>query len=514
MLSFFNSWKQDLPAGLVVFLVALPLCLGIGLASTSVEGVVGLPNVMTGIIAGIVGGTLVALFSNSKLGVSGPAAGLITIILAALQQLGSYEIFLLAVVLSGAIQFFMAFIGFGSIANYVPNAVIKGMLAAIGITLILKEIPHLVGYDKDFFGDESFWQFDGHNTFSELYYALDAFELGAVIISVISVMILLFFDSNKVKQYKWSTFLPGALLVVLIGILLNQYVLGSLSITGKHLVSIPRLASIEDFMAIFHSPDWTQIGNSQIWIIAITIALVGSLETILSVEATDKLDPKKNKTNPHRELKAQGIGNFVSGLLGGLPITQVVVRSSANIAAGGQTKLASLIHGILLLISVVFIGDLLNLIPLSALAAVLILVGYKLAKWSLFKEMYQKGWSQFIPFISTIFAILLTDLLKGIGIGIMIAIFYILKRNYLNHFTLEANHDACTIYLAEEVTFLNKGGIIEVLQQNKEKRITVDGSRTKSIDLDVLEAIHEFKFNAELDGRHSITLINLDGKIL
>jgi len=372
----------------------------------------------------------------------------------------------------------------------------------------------LVGYDKDFFGDESFWQFDGHNTFSELYYALDAFELGAVIISVISVMILLFFDSNKVKQYKWSTFLPGALLVVLIGILLNQYVLGSLSITGKHLVSIPRLASIEDFMAIFHSPDWTQIGNSQIWIIAITIALVGSLETILSVEATDKLDPKKNKTNPHRELKAQGIGNFVSGLLGGLPITQVVVRSSANIAAGGQTKLASLIHGILLLISVVFIGDLLNLIPLSALAAVLILVGYKLAKWSLFKEMYQKGWSQFIPFISTIFAILLTDLLKGIGIGILIAIFYILKRNYLNHFTLEANHDACTIYLAEEVTFLNKGGIIEVLQQNKEKRITVDGSRTKSIDLDVLEAIHEFKFNAELDGRHSITLINLDGKIL
>lgn len=509
MYTFLKSWRQDLPAGLVVFLVALPLCLGIGLASTSVLGQDGLPSVMTGVLAGIIGGTVVAFLSNSRLGVSGPAAGLITIVLAAIQELGSFDAFLLALVLAGIIQFTLAFIGFGMLANYVPTAVIKGMLAAIGITLILKEIPHLLGYDKDFFGDESFWQLDGHNTFSELFYALNAFEPGAVLIGLVAVILLLLFDSKWVKKNSWSTYIPGALVVVVFGMVANQFFKGNLHLSGKHLVQIPDLQSWRQFKSIFHTPNWAQIENSKVWIIAFTLAIVGSLETLLSVEATDKLDPKKNKTNPHRELKAQGIGNLVSGLIGGLPITQVIVRSSANITAGGQSKLSAIIHGLLLIFSVLFLGRVLNLIPLAALAAVLVLVGYKLAKWSLFVEMYQKGLAQFIPFITTIFAVLLTDLLKGIAIGVLVAIFYVLKRNYQNHFTKEDSVEGFKLILSEEVTFLNKGGILEALEKHKSKRIIIDASRTKSIDLDVLEALQEFKFNAEQEGRPEIIFINL-----
>jgi len=509
MLSFFKFWKQDLPAGLVVFLVALPLCLGVGFASTNIAGQEGLPNVMSGIIAGVIGGTIVALFSGSRLGVSGPAAGLITIVLAALSDLGSFDAFLLAIVLAGIIQFILAFVGFGLLANYVPTVVIKGMLAAIGITLILKEIPHLLGYDKDYFGDESFWQFDGHNTFTELFYALKAFDAGAIILGIVALLILLIFDTKMVKAKSWAMYIPGALVVVVVCIFSNQFLLGSLQVSGKHMVEVPRLASMQQIKMIFHSPDWLQISNTKVWVVAITLALVGSLETLLSLEATDKLDPKKHKTNPHRELKAQGIGNLVSGLIGGLPITQVIVRSSANIAAGGQSKLAAIVHGFLLLISILFLSSVLNLIPLAALAAVLVLVGYKLAKWSLFVEMYQKGLPQFIPFVSTIVAVLFTDLLKGIGIGILISIFYILKRNFQNHFTKEETKDACIIILAEEVTFLNKGGILDALQNSKNKSVVIDASRTKSIDIDVLESLQEFKFNAEQEGRQQITFINL-----
>lgn len=509
MFTFFKTWKQDLPAGLVVFLVALPLCLGIGLASTSVEGVSGLPNVMTGLIAGIVGGTIVALISGSKLGVSGPAAGLITIVLSAIQELGSYEAFLLALVLAGLIQFVLAFVGFGTLANYVPNAVIKGMLAAIGITLILKEIPHLIGYDQDFFGDESFWQFDGHNTFSELFYALNAFEMGAIVIGIGAICILLFFDSKWVKNKSLSTYVPGALVVVVFGVVVNQFFLGAASVNGKHLVVVPQLGTITQLKQIFHHPDWSLFSQPKIWVTAFTLALVGSLETLLSVEATDKLDPKKGKTNPHLELKAQGIGNLVSGLIGGLPITQVIVRSSANISAGGQSKLAAFIHGVFLIVAVLFLSGLLNLIPLAALAAVLILVGYKLAKWSLFIEMYRKGLSQFIPFMTTIIAILFTDLLKGIAVGILVSVFYILKRNYQNHFSKVETEDQLELILSEEVTFLNKGDIMNVLYKQKDKRIVIDASRTKSIDQDVLEALQEFKFNAEQEGRQQIIFINL-----
>lgn len=429
-MGLFKFWKQDLPAGLVVFLVALPLCLGIGLASTSVEGITGLPNVLTGIISGIIGGVIVAVFSNSRLGVSGPAAGLITIVLAAIQELGSFQSFLLALLLSGVIQILLGFIRFGLLATYVPTAVIKGMLAAIGITLILKEVPHLLGYDKDFFGDESFWQFDGHNTFTELFYALNAFELGAVIIGVFSIAILLLFDSKFLKSKKWVTYIPGALVVVITGILLNLAYSTPMKLSELHMVQLPVIHQFSELMSILNYPDFSQIFEPKIWVVALTLALVGSLESLLSVEATDKLDPKKHKTDPNKELRAQGVGNLVSGLIGGLPVTQVIVRSSANIAANGQSKLSAIFHGFLLLIALLFLGPILNLIPLAALAAVLILVGYKLAKWSLFVEMYQKGLNQFIPFIVTIFGILLTDLLKGIGIGILVAVFYVLKSKF------------------------------------------------------------------------------------
>ena len=505
----FKFWKQDLPAGLVVFLVALPLCLGIGLASTNVEGISGLPNVLTGIIAGIIGGVIVSIFSNSRLGVSGPAAGLITIVLAAIQELGSFQAFLLALMLSGVIQIILGFVRFGILATYVPTAVIKGMLAAIGITLILKEFPHLLGYDKDFFGDESFWQFDGHNTFSELFYAFNAFELGAVIIGILSVAILILFDTKALKSKNWTTYIPGALVVVIMGILLNLVFSSNLKLSEQHLVQLPIIHHFKELTAILNTPDYSQIFSVKIWTVALTIALVGSLETLLSVEATDKLDPKKHKTDPNKELRAQGIGNLVSGFIGGLPITQVIVRSSANIAANGQSKFAAIVHGLLLLISLLFLGPILNHVPLAALAAVLILVGYKLAKWSLFVEMYNKGLSQFIPFIVTIVSILLTDLLKGIGIGILIAIFYVLKRNYQNHFTLVEDEESVKLLLSEEVTFLNKGGILEVLHRSKGKRIVIDASRTKSIDQDVLEALQEYKLNAELASKQEIVFINI-----
>ena len=383
------------------------------------------------------------------------------------------------------------------------------MLAAIGITLILKEIPHLIGYDQDFFGDESFWQFDGHNTFSELFYALNAFEMGAIVIGIGAICILLFFDSKWVKNKSLSTYVPGALVVVVFGVVVNQFFLGAASVNGKHLVVVPQLGTITQLKQIFHHPDWSLFSQPKIWVTAFTLALVGSLETLLSVEATDKLDPKKGKTNPHLELKAQGIGNLVSGLIGGLPITQVIVRSSANISAGGQSKLAAFIHGVFLIVAVLFLSGLLNLIPLAALAAVLILVGYKLAKWSLFIEMYRKGLSQFIPFMTTIIAILFTDLLKGIAVGILVSVFYILKRNYQNHFSKVETEDQLELILSEEVTFLNKGDIMNVLYKQKDKRIVIDASRTKSIDQDVLEALQEFKFNAEQEGRQQIIFINL-----
>lgn len=512
-----STWREDIPASLVVFLVALPLCLGVGLASTSIPGINGLPNVFSGIIAGVVGGIVVGFFSGSKIGVSGPAAGLITIVIAAISTLGSFEGFLVAVIIAGIIQIIAGFFGLGVLANYFPSSVIKGMLAAIGITLILKEIPHALGYDEDFFGDQAFMQSDGHNTFSEILNAFGALQPGSIIISIVSIAILILFERPFIKKFALFKILPGALFVVVIGIALNglfSILNPDLAVTGKHLVQLPIPQSMKEIVSIFTFPDFSILTNFNVYVIAGTIALVGSLETLLSVEATDKLDPDKHHTPTNRELKAQGIGNIISGFLGGLPITQVIVRSSANVNAGGRSNKSTMIHGSLLFVSVLLIPTVLNLIPLATLAAILIMVGYKLSKIQLYKQQYKLGLEQFLPFIFTIVGVLFTDLLKGIAIGMVFSIFYILRKNYRNNYSLTVKESEETkeikILLSEEVTFLNKGSILDSIDQIPENsRVIIDGSRCKAIDYDVLEIIEEFKQFGSLEKNIELTTINV-----
>ncbi|MCG3167679.1 MAG: C4-dicarboxylic acid transporter DauA [Bacteroidia bacterium] len=484
---------KDVSSGLVVFLVALPLCLGIALAS-------GAP-LFAGVIAGVVGGIVVGSLSGSPLGVSGPAAGLVVIVLTALQTLGSYEAFLLAVVFAGAIQLLAGYVNAGIIAYYFPSAVIKGMLAAIGLTLILKEIPHALGYDADFIGDEAFIQKDGHNTFTEIGYAIQYHNDGAVIIALVSIALLILFDRPFMKKIGLFKFLPGALFVVMIGIGLNllfNSLFPKWEMGEHHLVELPVASSPAEFFGFFTLPDFTAWKNPQVYITALTLAIVASIETLLCVEATDKLDPHRRNTPTNRELKAQGVGNIVSGLIGGIPVTQVIVRSSANINSGGQTKVATIVHGVILLVSAVVIPTFLNMIPLAALAGILLMVGYKLSKLSLYKEMYRNGWDQFIPFIVTVVAILSTDLLKGIGIGMVFALFFILRRNYkyAYHYSKERGGEKETIRLtlSEDVTFLNKGSLALTLSNLPDNcKVIIDGSKSQAIDYDVLETIHDFK---------------------
>ena len=494
----FKYLKNDLPSGLVVFLVAVPLCLGIALAS-------GAP-LFSGIIAGIVGGIIVAFASGSQLSVSGPAAGLTVIVFNAITSLGSYEVFLFAVVLAGLIQIALGYLKAGIIGYYFPSCVIKGMLAAIGIILILKQLPHAVGYDKDNEGDFDFIQSDGQNTFSEILNALDFIHPGAVIIAVISLFVLIMWERPFLKKYTFFKIVPGALLVVILGILINGWFKISNSpyyLSGEELVRLPVASSASEFINQFTLPDFSAYANYQVYVVAITIAIIASLESLLSVEAADKLDPYKRDTPTNRELKAQGLGNFISGMIGGLPLTAVIVRTSANINSGGKTKLSAIIHGVLLLISVLFLASVLNLIPLAALAALLITVGYKLAKISLFKSMYRLGWDQFLPFVVTVVAIQFSDLLKGIGFGMVVSMFFILRNNYRRDYFLKSKKDGdsqkITVQLDEDVTFLNKGSIATMLTELPEDSyVIIDGSKSHTIDIDVLEMIYDFKDTAEL----------------
>ncbi|MCF0058929.1 SulP family inorganic anion transporter [Dyadobacter sp. CY356] len=494
--NLFSNLRFDFPAGLVVSLVALPLCLGVALAST------GRPDLLfSGIIAGVVGGIVVGFLSGSSLGVAGPAAGLVVIVLTAIKTLGSFEAFLLAVVIAGAIQLLAGFMNAGIIGYYFPSSVIKGMLAAIGITLILKEIPHAFGYDADFMGDEAFSQKDGQNTFTEVYNAIRYSSTGAIIISVVSLGLLLLFDKPFMKRIELFKFLPGALFVVLMGILLNAFFLNyfpEIAMGGEHLVQLPVASNVAEFLSFFKTPDFSAINRIEVYTVAVTLAIVASLESLLSVEATDKLDPYKRTTPTNRELKAQGIGNMISGLIGGLPVTQVIVRSSANIESGGRTKMGTIIHGSILLLSAIFIPGYINYIPLASLAAILLLVGYKLSKFSLYSGMYKLGKEQFLPFIVTVVAILSTDLLKGIGIGMVVAIYFILRKNYKHsyHYKKEEYKDGevITIQLSEEVTFLNKGSIGSTLDSLPENsKVIIDGTKSFNIDYDVLELIQEFR---------------------
>lgn len=511
--NFFSNLKSDLPAGLVVYLVALPLCLGIALAST------GRPDLLfSGVIAGVIGGIVIGSLSGSALGVSGPAAGLVTIVLAAIAKLGSFEVFLLAVFLAGVLQLIAGFLRAGIIGYYFPSAVIKGMLAAIGITLILKEIPHALGYDADFMGDESFDQKDGKNTFTEIWYAIQYNSVGAIVITTFSLVLLWLFDRPFMKRVGLFKFLPGALFVVIFGVLINlifKWTNSGLNLSGDHLVQLPVAKSFGEFFSFFRFPDFSAITNPDVYVIAFTLAIVASLESLLSVEATDKLDPFKRGTPTNRELKAQGIGNIFSGLIGGLPITQVIVRSSANIGAGAKTKMSTIFHGIILLVSVASIPMYLNYIPLASLAAILLMVGYKLSKVSLYKAMYKLGWDQFLPFAITIIAILVTDLLKGIGVGMVVAIFFILRKNYLHSFyekkevTADGN-EVFTMRLSEEVTFLNKARIQEKLDNLPDgSKIIIDGSKSVHIDYDVLEIIQDFKDHGALQKNITVETIGI-----
>ncbi len=493
--SLLSDFKSDLSASIVVFLVAVPLCLGIALAS-------GAP-LFSGIIAGIVGGILVGLISGSSVGVSGPAAGLAVIVFSAIQELETFQIFLAAVVISGMIQIFLGMVKAGIIGYYFPSSVIKGMLSAIGLIIFLKQLPHAVGYDADPEGDLEFFQPDGENTFSELFTMMDHIHEGALIIFIISMMVLILWETPFLKRIKIFRIVQGPLVVVTAGIIINQLFAGSsLYIDEVHMVSLPVATSFVEFTNQFTFFDPLAMLRKDVIILGATIAVVGSLETLLCVEATDKLDPKKYITPKNRELVAQGIGNIFAGVIGGLPVTQVIVRSSANIQSGGKTKLSPILHGLLLLISAIFIPHILNLIPLSSLAAILILVGYKLTKPALFKKMYVAGASEFVPFIVTIVGIIFTDLLIGILLGLTVGIFHILYNNFRNPYVVKIlNEDGVQklrLELCEHLTFLNKASIIETiscLPDNSE--IIIDASRSQFIHPDIIEILEDFKESAE-----------------
>lgn len=489
--------KNDIPASIVVFFVALPLCLGIALAS-------GAP-LFSGLIAGIVGGIIVGTLSGSQIGVSGPAAGLAAIVLTAIGALGGYENFLVAVVLGGAIQIIFGILKAGIIGYYFPSSVIKGMLTGIGIIIILKQIPHFFGYDADPEGDFAFFQIDGENTFSEIFNSLNFINPGATVVAFLSLGILVLWDKILAKKGKIFQLIQGPLVAVFLGILFYNLTKDSSiwSISPDHLVSVPVPDTFDSFIGQFSFPNFQVIARPEIWITAFTIALVASLETLLCVEATDKLDPHKRVTPTNKELLAQGTGNIISGLIGGLPITQVIVRSSANIQSGGRTKMSAIIHGFFLLISVILIPRLLNMIPLSVLAAILFIVGYKLAKPALFKKMYDLGWKQFIPFTVTVLGIMFTDLLVGIGLGLAVGIVVILIKSYQNsHFLhiedISNGKHRIKITLAEEVTFFNKGAILKELDSlPRETFLELDVRKTRYLDNDIIEILDDFAFKAK-----------------
>lgn len=492
-----STFKSDLPASVVVFFVALPLCLGIALAS-------GAP-LFSGIISGIIGGIVVGGLSGSKIGVSGPAAGLAAIVLTAITTLGGYENFLVAVVLGGVIQLIFGILKAGIIGYYFPSSVIKGMLTGIGIIIILKQIPHFFGYDASIEGDFAFFQINGENTFSEIFKSLNFIQIGSTLIGVLSLGILLLWDKVLSKKGKIFLIIQGPLVAVATGILFFIITKSNdtLSIAKSHLVSVPIPEDISSFLGQFRFPNFSVITNPDVWIVAFTIALVASLETLLCVEATDKLDPNKNVTPTNRELLAQGVGNILSGLIGGLPITQVIVRSSANIQSGGKSKMSAIIHGLFLLISVVLIPTLLNKIPLSVLAAILLIVGYKLAKPALFKQMFDLGWKQFIPFTVTVFGIVFIDLLYGIGLGLLVGVVVILIKSYQNSHFLHIEDKSngkhkIKMTLAEEVTFFNKGAILKELDcLPTDTFLELDVRKTRYLDYDIIEILEDFAFKAK-----------------
>lgn len=492
MKNIFKTAGADLSASVVVFLVALPLCLGIALGS-------GAP-LFSGIIAGVVGGIVTGILSGSHLSVSGPAAGLTAIVAAAILKMPAYETFLLAVVLAGVLQLILGYIKAGVLGDYVPSSVIKGMLSAIGIILILKQIPHFVGYDADYEGDYKFVQADSKNTFSEIIMAAQRITPIALIIGLVSLAIQIIWDKVLVKKGKIFQLIPAPLVVVLAAVFIYQYASKNGNVlAADQMVNLPVAASTVEFFTFFTVPDWSGFSNVAVWTTAITLAIVASLETLLNIEAADNLDPYQRVTPTNRELKAQGIGNIFSGLLGGLPITSVVVRTSANVNAGAKTKMSAIMHGVLLLLSVALIPGLLKMIPLSALAAILIYTGYKLAKPSIFKSFYTKGFDQFVPFVITIIAIIFTDLLIGILIGIGVGLFFVLRSNFKTALFVVNDENRYLFRLRKDVSFLNKPILKARLEEvPADSAVIIDISRADFIDKDVIEVVNDFLHHAHL----------------
>lgn len=493
----------DLKAGIVVFLVALPLSLGIALACNV--------PLFSGILSGVIGGIIVTSFSGSVLSVSGAAAGLTAIVLSSVATLGSYPLFLAAVLFAGILQITFGILKAGSIGNYIPSAVIKGMLAGIGIILIIKQLPHLVGYDKDPEGDFYFEQPDGHNSISELFYMFNYLSPGAIIVGMTSILILLISDMPFYRKNAFLSYVPGPLLAVIFGILLNLAFASNsdLQISAEHLVTLPHINNWQDFKANLLQPDFSLWMSGKFWIVVFTLATVASLESLLSVEAVDKLDPQKRDSNSNRELIAQGIGNITSGITGALPVTAVIVRSSANVNAGGQSKLSAIIHAVLLFTCVLLIPGILGYIPNAALAGILIMTGYKLTKLSLFKQLYKKGLDQFFPFVVTIVVMLLTDLLKGVGAGLLVSVIFIIRSNIKSSFDIaESMIDGKKhhmIKLPQHITFFNKGYLISYFRTiKKESKVIIDGSINKTTDKDVREVIETF---ADSAGSKKIELV-------
>jgi MFS superfamily sulfate permease-like transporter len=505
-----KNLRYDLPAGLVVFLVALPLCLGIALASNA--------PLFSGVVSGIIAGIVVGLLSGSPLSVSGPAAGLTVIVASSINQLGSFELFLCAVFLSGILQMLLSVAKAGHLGGLVPNSVVKGLLVAIGLTIILKQIPHLVGGRGDF-GDESgSWHLAGQdNVFGEIIRSILTLNPAALSIGIASVALLVFWESPTARKWKIAAWVPGPLLTVIFGIAANEvfqlhFPSLALSASDGHLVELPHLSSFSDLVSVLNFPSFSGLFSLPVWTVAVTIAAIGSLETLLCLEATEKMDPFHRRTSNDRELFAQGVGNLLAGLLGGIPMTSVIVRSSANVFAGGRTRMAAIYHGVLLLLSALLIPNVLNLIPLASLAAVLIIVGFKLAHPKVFKHYFQLGASQNIPFLVTIVAIMATNLLTGVVIGIIVGGIVTLKSSYYSALTVVQEDDHTLIRFAKDVTFVHKTALKDILAKIPDgSRVYIDGTHALFIDQDIYDIVADFERIGLERGIH-LEKHNLDNK--
>lgn len=493
--NYIKSLSSDIPASIVVFLVALPLCLGVALASNA--------PLFSGIIAGVCGGIVVGFLSGSQLSVSGPAAGLTALVASAIATLQSFETFLVVVVLAGVFQLILGFAKAGVIGDYVPSAVIKGMLAAIGLILILNQFPHLLGDDSSFVIDENTPPQAAGNIFVNFFKSFSNIAPVAAIIGIVCLAFSFFWEKFTAGKKGFIRLIPAPLIAVFIGVGINAFFSGNsgtmTSLTGGHLVQIPVANTASEFFSFFTTPDWSNIFNKDVWIFAITIALVASLESLLSIEAVDDLDPYQRVSPTNRELKAQGVGNIISGLLGGIPVTSVIVRSSANVNSGAKTKMSTVYHGLFLLGSVAFLPAILNVVPKAALAAILIYTGYKLAKPALFMAFYKKGWDQFLPFVITIVAILATDLLKGVIFGILVGLFFVMRSNFRKAVFVVHDNDKYLFRLRKDVSFLNKPIIKNKLEQvGEDSKVVIDAMRADFIDKDVVEVIEDFMMHAPL----------------